>query len=192
MTKEQFIASFEARVQIEADKMSVAGDAPEAFHCAAVAQLFFECLKDAEIGLLDFEPCSYYAEAIPGQGEVSMNGYYLSEDNSELHLFAVVKADAVGAKVSSTDIRAAFDKAFRFYKRAVAKTETPFHDQLDEALAPYASAKSIHDARSHITAVKVFVFTDGECERVSVYPEEIEGLMFAPQFWDIERLHQQQ
>ena len=140
MTKEQFIASFEARVQIEADKMSVAGDAPEAFHCAAVAQLFFECLKDAEIGLLDFEPCSYYAEATPGQGEVSMNGYYLSEDNSELHLFAVVKADAVGAKVSSTDIRAAFDKAFRFYKRAVAKTETPFHDQLDEALAPYASA----------------------------------------------------
>lgn len=191
MTKEQFIASFESRVQIEADKMSVAGDAPEAFHCAAVAQLFFECLKDAEIGLLDFEPCSYYAEATPGQGEVSMNGYYLSEDNSELHLFAVVKADTVGAKVSSTDIRAAFDKAFRFYKRAVAKTETPFHDQLDEALAPYASAKLIHDAKTFITAVNVFVFTDGECERVPVYSKEIDGITFTPQFWDIERLHKQ-
>ena len=69
MKKEQFINSFEAQVQVVADKMSVAGDAPEAFHCAAVAQLFFECLKEADIGLLDFEPCSYYADASPGQGE---------------------------------------------------------------------------------------------------------------------------
>ena len=191
MKKEQFIASFEAQVQVEADKMSVAGDAPEAFHCAAVAQLFFEYLKESDIGLLDFEPCSYFAEASAGQGEVSINGYYLSEDNSELHLFAVVKADAVGAKVSSTDIRAAFDKAFRFYKRAVAKAEAPFHHQLDEALAPYASAKSIHEAKTFITAVNVFVFTDGECERVPVYSKEVDGITFTPQFWDIERLHKQ-
>ncbi len=191
MKKEQFIASFETQVQVEADKMSVAGDAPEAFHCAAVAQLFFEYLKESDIGLLDFEPCSYFAEASAGQGEVSINGYYLSEDNSELHLFAVVKADAVGAKVSSTDIRAAFDKAFRFYKRAVAKAEAPFHHQLDEALAPYASAKSIHEAKTFITAVNVFVFTDGECERVPIYSKEVDGITFTPQFWDIERLHKQ-
>ena len=191
MKKEQFIASFETQVQVEADKMSVAGDAPEAFHCAAVAQLFFEYLKESDIGLLDFEPCSYFAEASAGQGEVSINGCYLSEDNSELHLFAVVKADAVGAKVSSTDIRAAFDKAFRFYKRAVAKAEAPFHHQLDEALAPYASAKSIHEAKTFITAVNVFVFTDGECERVPIYSKEVDGITFTPQFWDIERLHKQ-
>ncbi len=191
MTKEQFIASFEAQVQVEADKMSVAGDAPEAFHCAAVAQLFFECLKDADIGLLDFEPCSYYAEPTPGQGEISINGYYLSEDNSELHLFTVVKADAVGSKVSITDIKSAFDKAFRFYKRSVAKSETPFHAELDEALAPHSAAKAIHEAKTFITAVNVFVFTDGECDRVAVYAKEMDGITFAPQFWDIERLHKQ-
>ena len=191
MKKEQFIASFEAQVQLEVDKMNVAGDAPEAFHCAAVAQLFFEYLKDAEIGLLDFEPCSYFAESAPGQGEISINGYYLSDDHSELHLFSVVKADAVGAKVSRTDVKSAIDKAFRFYKRAVAKTATPFHDDLDEALAPHAAAKSIHGAKSSIAVVSVYVFSDGECERLSVYPEEIEGLTFAPQFWDIERLHKQ-
>ena len=191
MKKEQFIATFEAQVQLEIDKMNVAGDAPEAFHCAAVAQLFFEYLKEADIGLLDFEPCSYFAEASPGQGEISINGYYLSDDHSELHLFSVVKADAVGAKVSRTDVKSTIDKAFRFYKRAVAKTATPFHDDLDEALAPHAAAKSIHDAKSSISVVSVYVFTDGECERVSVYPEEIEGLTFAPQFWDIERLHKQ-
>jgi hypothetical protein len=191
MKKEQFINSFEAQVQVEADKMSVAGDAPEAFHCAAVAQLFFECLKEADIGLLDFEPCSYFAEASSGQGEVSINGYYLSEDNSELHLFAVVKADGVGTKVSSTEVKAAFNKAYRFYKRAVAKTAPPFHEELDEALAPYAAAKAIHDAKSFITAVSVFVFTDGECDRVSVNSEDIDGITFSPQFWDIERLHKQ-
>jgi len=191
MKKEQFIASFEAQVQLEIDKMNVAGDAPEAFHCAAVAQLFFEYLKDAEIGLLDFEPCSYFAESAPGQGEISINGYYLSDDHSELHLFSVVKADAVGAKVSRTDVKSAIDKAFRFYKRAVAKTATPFHDDLDEALAPHAAAKSIHGAKNSIAVVSVYVFSDGECERLSVYPEEIEGLTFAPQFWDIERLHKQ-
>jgi hypothetical protein len=169
MKKEQFINSFEAQVQVEADKMSVAGDAPEAFHCAAVAQLFFECLKEADIGLLDFEPCSYYAEASPGQGEISINGYYLSEDKSELHLFSVVKADAVGAKVSGTDVKSAIDKAFRFYKRAIANTTPSFHDELDEALAPHAAAKAIHEAKTFITAVNVFVFTDGECDRVSVY-----------------------
>ncbi len=191
MKKEQFIATFEAQVQLEIEKMNVAGDAPEAFHCAAVAQLFFEYLKEADIGLLDFEPCSYFAEASPGQGEVSINGYYLSDDHSELHLFSVVKADAVGAKVSRTDVKSAIDKAFRFYKRAVAKTATPFHYDLDEALAPHAAAKSIHDAKSSISVVSVYVFTDGECERLSVYREEIEGLTFAPQFWDIERLHKQ-
>ncbi len=191
MKKEQFIASFEAQVQLEVDKMNVAGDAPEAFHCAAVAQLFFEYLKDAEIGLLDFEPCSYFAESAPGQGEISINGYYLSDDHSELHLFSVVKADAVGAKVSRTDVKSAIDKAFRFYKRSVAKTTTPFHDDLDEALAPHAAAKSIYGAKSSIAVVSVYVFSDGECERLSVYPEEIEGLTFSPQFWDIERLHKQ-
>ena len=191
MKKEQFIASFESQVQLEVDKMNVAGDAPEAFHCAAVAQLFFEYLKDAEIGLLDFEPCSYFAESAPGQGEISINGYYLSDDHSELHLFSVVKADAVGAKVSSTEVKSANDKAFRFYKRAVAKTATPFHADLDEALAPHTAAKSIHDAKSSIAVVSVYVFSDGECERLSIYPEEIEGLTFAPQFWDIERLHKQ-
>lgn len=191
MKKEQFVSSFEAQVQLEVDKMNVSGDAPEAFHCAAVAQLFFEYLKDSEIGLLDFEPCSYYAEASPGQGEISINGYYLSEDHSELHLFSVVKADAVGSKVSSTDIKSAFDKAFRFYKRAVAKADSPFHDELDEALAPHAAAKAIHGAKTFITAVNVFVFTDGECERVSVYSKEIDGITFNPQFWDIELLHKQ-
>lgn len=191
MKKEQFIHSFEAQVQVEADKMSVAGDAPEAFHCAAIAQLFFECLKEADIGLLDFEPCSYFAEAGSGQGEISINGYYLSEDNSELHLFAVVKADTVGAKVRSPDIKAAFEKAHRFYKRAVAKTMPPFHEELDEALAPHAAAKAIHDAKSFITAVSTYVFTDGECDRVSVYSEDVDGITFSPQFWDIERLHKQ-
>jgi hypothetical protein len=191
MRKEQFVNSFEAQVLVEADKMSVAGDAPEAFHCAAVAQLFFECLKEADIGLLDFEPCSYFAEASAGQGEVSINGYYLSEDSSELHLFAVVKSDSVGAKVSSTDIKSAFDKAYRFYKRSVASTANPFHDELDEALAPHAAAKAVHQARSFITAVTVFVFTDGECDRVSVYSKDIDGITFTPQFWDIERLHKQ-
>jgi hypothetical protein len=191
MKKELFINSFEAQVQVEADKMSVAGDAPEAFHCAAVAQLFFECLKEADIGLLDFEPCSYYADASPGQGEISINGYYLSEDQSDLHLFSVVKADAVGSKVSSTDVKAAFDKAFRFFKRSVAKGETPFHEELDEALAPHAAAKAIHAAKTYITAVNVFVFTDGECERASVYSKEIDGVAFNPQFWDIELLHKQ-
>ena len=191
MKKEQFIHSFEAQVQVEADKMSVAGDAPEAFHCAAIAQLFFECLKEADIGLLDFEPCSYFAEAGSGQGEISINGYYLSEDNSELHLFAVVKADTVGAKVSSTDIKSAFDKAYRFYKRSAANTPTPFHDELDEALAPHAAAKAIFQARTFITAVSVFVFTDGECDRVTVYSKDIDGITFTPQFWDIERLHKQ-
>jgi hypothetical protein len=191
MKKEQFVSSFEAQVQLEVDKMNVSGDAPEAFHCAAVAQLFFEYLKDSEIRLLDFEPCSYFAEASSGQGEVSINGYYLSEDQSELYLFSVVKADAVGSKVSSTDIKSAFDKAFRFYKRAVAKADAPFHDELDEALAPHAAAKAIHGAKTFITAVNVFVFTDGECERVSVYSKEIDGITFNPQFWDIELLHKQ-
>jgi len=191
MRKEQFINSFEAQVQVEADKMSLAGDAPEAFHCAAVAQLFFEYLKEADIGLLDFEPCSYFSEASAGQGEVSINGYYLSEDNSELHLFAVVKADSVGAKVSSTDVKSAFDKAYRFYKRSVAGTAAPFHEELDEALAPHAAAKAIHLSRSFITAVSVFVFTDGECDRVSVYSRDIDGVTYTPQFWDIERLHKQ-
>ncbi len=191
MKKEQFINSFEARVQLEVDKMNVSGDAPEAFHCAAVAQLFFEYLKESEIGLLDFEPCSYFAEAAPGQGEVSINAYYISDDSSELHLFSVVKADAVGVKVSSTEVKSAIDKAYRFYKRAVAKTSTPFHDELDEALAPHAAAKAIHEAKSSISVVSVFVFTDGECGRISLQSEEIEGLTFAPQFWDIERLHKQ-
>ncbi len=191
MKKEQFIASFEAQVQLEVDKMNVAGDAPEAFHCAAVAQLFFEYLKDSDIGLLDFEPCSYFAEASPGQGEISINGYYLSEDKSELHLFTVVKSDAVGTKVSSTDIKAAFDKAFRFHKRSAADNGAPFYEELDEALAPHAAAKAIYGARTYITAVNVFVFTDGECERVSVYSKDVDGLTIAPQFWDIERLHKQ-
>lgn len=191
MKKEQFITTFEAQVQLEIDKMNVAGDAPEAFHCAAVAQLFFEYLKEDEFGLLDFEPCSYFAEASPGQGEISINGYYLSDDASELHLFSVVKADAVGAKVSRSDVKSAIDKAFRFYKRAGAKTAKPFHDELDEALTPHVAARSIHAARSSICVVRVYVFTDGECEGISVYPEETEGLMFAPQFWDIERLHKQ-
>lgn len=191
MKKKQFIDGFEARVQLEIDNLSVNGSAPEAFYCAATAKVFFDCLKDADIGLLDFEPCSYYSEATPSQGEVSINGYYLSEDRSELHLFTVVKAEVVGAKVRSNDIRAASEKAFRFYKRSVAGADTTFHEELDEALAPHAAARAIHDAKAYITSVDVYVFTDGECERITVKAKDIGGLSFTPQFWDIERLHRQ-
>jgi AIPR protein len=191
MTKQQFVESFEAQVQLELDKMNVEGDASEAFQCAAVAKLFFEYLKDAEIGLLDFEPCSYYAESSQAQGEVSINGYYLSEDKSELHLFTVVKAAVVGAKVASADIRSASDKAFRFYKRSVADIDTPFYKELDEALAPHAAAMAIYNAMTYITSVNVYVFTDGECERITIKEKDIDGLSLKPHFWDIERLHKQ-
>jgi len=191
MNKNDFIGSFETQVHLEIDKMNLDGDAPEAFYCATIAKLFFEYLKDAQIGLLDFEACSYYSQATKNQGEISLNGYYISDDLSELHLFTVVKAEAVGTKVSSSDIHAASDKAYRFYKRSVTNSANPFYSELDEAMAPHTASKAIFDAANFITSVNVYVFTDGECERIRVKSKEIEGISLTPQFWDIERLYKQ-
>lgn len=154
----------------------------------AMAQLFFEYLKDADSDLSDFIPCPFLIpQGADSKGQTSLHGYSMDEDSSRLDLFVFHQVAVTGSPVTPQDVRSARDQAYRFYKRAI----DGYHEKLEEANEAHSAMVQIHEAQGDITSIRIFVFTNGESPRAKLSAEKEDGVAVESNFWDIDRLYKQ-
>jgi hypothetical protein len=184
ISKQSFMDGFDDDVRRRRHELSE--DA--GFLQVAMAQLFFEYLKDADSDLSDFIPCPFLIpQGTDSRGQTSLHGYSMDDDSSRLDLFVFHQVAVTGTAVTPQDVRSARDQAYRFYKRAI----DGYHDKLEEANEAHSAMAQIHDAQDDITSIRIYVFTNGESTRANLGTEKEDGVTVESYFWDISRLHKQ-
>lgn len=184
ISKQSFMDGFDDDVRRRRHELSE--DA--GFLQVAMAQLFFEYLKDADSDLSDFIPCPFLIpQGTDSKGQTSLHGYSMDDDSSRLDLFVFHQVAVTGTAVTPQDVRSARDQAYRFYKRAI----DGYHEKLEEANEAHSAMAQIHDAQEDITSIRIYVFTNGESPRANLGTEKEDGVTVESYFWDISRLHKQ-
>ena len=184
ISKQSFMDGFDDDVRRRRHELSE--DA--GFLQVAMAQLFFEYLKDADSDLSDFIPCPFLIpQGTDSKGQTSLHGYSMDDDSSRLDLFVFHQVAVTGTAVTPQDVRSARDQAYRFYKRAI----DGYHEKLEEANEAHSAMAQIHDAQDDITSIRIYVFTNGESPRANLGTEKEDGVTVESYFWDISRLHKQ-
>jgi hypothetical protein len=185
MKFDDFLNYLGGSIDGEQGRLGQSGNGAEAFYSAAVASYFFGVLKDKDIGLMDFEPCSFSHGAGTKKGEAAIQGYYLEADFTQLHLFCVVPVAKLGEKLTAGQVNSQVDKAVRFLRLA----ENGHHRELEPAFETHGSMKAIFDAGDKIETVRVFVFTTGVCPKFERKIETERGQRIETSFYDADRLH---
>ncbi len=184
ISKQSFMDGFDDDVRRRRHELSE--DA--GFLQVAMAQLFFEYLKDADSDLSDFIPCPFLIpQGTDSKGQTSLHGYSMDDDSSRLDLFVFHQVAVTGTAVTPQDVRSARDQAYRFYKRAI----DGYHGKLEEANEAHSAMAQIHDAQDDITSIRIYVFTNGESPRANLGTEKEDGVTVESYFWDISRLYKQ-
>jgi hypothetical protein len=181
ISKQAFMDSFDVEARLGQHRLSE----DSGFLQVAMAQLFFEYLKDGDTDLTDFTPCPFVVS--DSKGYTSLHGYSMDEDSSRLDLFVFHQVAVTGEPVAPAEIRAARDHALRFYKRAI----DAYHEKLDEANEAHSAMTQIFEAKEDITSIRVFVFTNGQSPRTKLSNETSSGVSVESSFWDIDRLYKQ-
>jgi hypothetical protein len=184
ISKQSFMDGFDDDVRRRRHELSE--DA--GFLQVAMAQLFFEYLKDADSDLSDFIPCPFLIpQGSDSKGQTSLHGYSMDDDSSRLDLFVFHQVAVTGTAVTPQDVRSAREQAYRFYKRAI----DGYHEKLEEANEAHSAMAQIHDAQDDVTSIRIYVFTNGESQRANLGTEKEDGVTVESYFWDIGRLHKQ-
>jgi hypothetical protein len=185
MNFKDFLNNLGGSIDCEQGRLGQSGSSIEAFYSAAVASYFFGVLKDKDIGLMEFELCSFSHGVGTNKGEASIQGYYLEADCTQIQLFCVVPVAKIGDKLTATQVNNQVDKAIRFLRLA----ESGHHRELEPAFETHGSMKAIFDAGDKIESVRIFVFTTGVCPKFTRKIQIERGQRLETTFYDAERLH---
>ena len=185
MNFKDFLNNLGGSIDCEQGRLGQSGSSIEAFYSAAVASYFFGVLKDKDIGLMEFELCSFSHGVGTKKGEASIQGYYLEVDCTQIQLFCVVPVAKIGDKLTATQVNNQVDKAIRFLRLA----ESGHHRELEPAFETHGSMKAIFDAGDKIESVRIFVFTTGVCPKFGRKSVVDRGQRIETSFYDADRLH---
>jgi hypothetical protein len=184
ISKQSFMDGFDDDVRRRRHELSE--DA--GFLQVAMAQLFFEYLKDADSDLSDFIPCPFLIpQGSDSKGQTSLHGYSMDDDSSRLDLFVFHQVAVTGTAVTPQEIRSSRDQAYRFYKRAI----DGYHQKLEEANEAHSAMAQIFEAKEAIGSIRIFVFTNGESPRAKLVAEKEGDVTIESTPWDIDRLYKQ-
>ena len=178
MNDRQELERFANNLQLEVISRASLEDQEE-FYANAFTRIMIEYLSEAG-ELDDGEVCFHKARGI----EVS--GYNLSDDEDVLDLFVnIFNQTSRLVSVTRTEIETYLKRLTGFLKRGM----DGYHNQLEEASPVHDMAARIHDARSKITKVRFFVFTDGVTKAVLKPPDDSSSFDSTVHIWDVERLY---
>ena len=150
-----------------------------AMRAEAFADIVFEYLREAE-EIEDGISCFF-----EGRG-IRCSGYFISEDNERLDLFLVLpKLDGAASPVPKSEIVQAFKRLRGFLEKALDGLQS----NLESALDGYDMARSVWDARSELSNVRLFVITDGLAKIDRIENEMIGEMEISSHLWDLQRLH---
>ena len=120
-----------------------------------------------------------------GRG-VKVNGYSISEDESNIVLFvSIYKNSPKIFTVSPSDAVTMINRAKQFYLKALKNYQT----EIEEAYGAFDLARSISEYQGKISEVRIILMTNGTIRSTMLETEEIEGITFVPTIWDLERIY---
>lgn len=155
-----------------------------AFHEEAFTELFIDAL--AETGAVSEGHVCHFERKI-GNSVARVDGYYVDEeDEDRLDLFiSLYHGGDVPSAVTRDDIVRSVKQVLTFVKAATAGV----HGDMEPADEAYSMLHRVHEIRSQIHELRVFVLTDGLAKEFKgskgIKPK---GMSLTVHVWDIERL----
>lgn len=117
---------------------------------------------------------------------VKVNGYSISEDESNIVLFVSIYKNAPQIySVPPSEAVAMINRAKQFYLKALNN----YQKDIEEAYGAFDLARSIYEYGSSITEVRIILMTNGTIRSTKLETEEIDGVTFVPTIWDLERIY---
>jgi hypothetical protein len=146
---------------------------PEAF-----TQYMIEYLADAG-ELEDGTECHYKAIGI------EMSGYNLDDDGT-LNLFTTI---CTQSNSPETVGKGSIETAFKRLKSFLQKALNRYYVELEESSEAFDMAEHIFESRGSITAIGLYLFTDGLATVDLIPDEKLYELPTSYHVWDLRRLH---
>lgn len=117
---------------------------------------------------------------------VRVNGYSISEDETELTLFVCIFKNAPEPfSVPKTDVTAMFSRTKSFY----LKSKKNYYETIEESTEAFDLARSIALTKDKIQTVKIILLTNGTVKSAEFENETENGTDFIYSVWDLERIY---
>lgn len=117
---------------------------------------------------------------------IEVSGYGVDDDGEVLDLFTTIyRADATPTTVGLQDVAVAFRRLRAFWTRA----SDSYHLQLEESSEAFDMALRIHEIRSSLARVRLFLLTDGVSRSQYRGDDQVDGIELSFHIWDVVRLH---
>ncbi len=169
-----FAANVRQDVLLRADLDDEESLRPEAF-----TDMLLESLEEA--GEIEEGHVCYHRDR-----GIEVSGYGVHEDGDVVNLFATIyRGDVPPTTVGKQDVDTVFRRLRVFWER----TADSYHRTLEESSEAFDMAMRLHEVRSGITQLRLFLLTDGLARTEYRQPEEVDGAEISFHIWDIRRLH---
>jgi hypothetical protein len=150
-----------------------------AFREEAFTHLMIEYLTEAG-ELEDGHVCYHSARGI------KVNGYNIQEEEGRLDLFISIYTQ----NLSPTTVRKdAVESAFKQLINFLSKVYKGYHQSIEEASPTFDMAQLIHSQCSQFSHVRLFLFTDGLTTLQTKKSQEVNGVNYSYNIWDLRRTY---
>ncbi len=117
---------------------------------------------------------------------IKVNGYSINQDHGCLNLFISIHNQSVPpVTVTKQEVETAFSRLSNFLKKALKG----YHQSIEETSTVFDLALHIHELRTQLSQVRLYLFTDGRTTLDAKNNETIENLTCSFHVWDIERTY---
>jgi hypothetical protein len=150
-----------------------------AFREEAFTHLMIEYLTEAG-ELEDGHVCYHSAHGI------KVNGYNIQEEEGRLDLFISIYTQNPSLSTIRKD---AVESAFKQLTNFLKKVYKGYHQLIEEASLTFDMAQLIHSQRSQFSHVRLFLFTDGLTTLQTKKSQEVNGVNYSYNIWDLRRTY---
>lgn len=117
---------------------------------------------------------------------IEISGYGVHEEGDVVNLFATIyRGETPPTTVGKQEVETAFRRLRAFWD----KTAGPYHRTLEESSEAFDMAMRLHDVRSDVVQLRLFLLADGLARTEYRETEEVDGLEVSFHIWDIRRMH---
>ena len=151
----------------------------------AFTNVFLEDMED--IGLIPDSQIVYFEKRL-GRSNGKLNGYSVSEDQTQLHLCTTVFGSETDKELKSAPV-AEITKAVNAAIHVFRATQAPLHLEMEEAFDQRDMVERLHSIQRKIGSIKVLVIINGAIGKEPVFEQPNDLPEVVVDVWDIERLY---
>ncbi len=117
---------------------------------------------------------------------IKVNGYNLQAEEGRLDLFVSIYTQN---PLPTTIRKDAVEGAFKQLVNFLSKVYKGYHQSIEEASPTFDMAQLIHSQRSQLSHVRLFLFTDGLTTLQTKKNQEVNGVNYSYNIWDLRRTY---